>query len=50
MKNFSGHDVFGSKQKYVEAIKAADAEKLAQLIKVCSFLLQAKVYLFWQAQ
>jgi hypothetical protein len=47
MKYFSPHLPFGHKQPYVEEIKKASLEKLAHLIKVCGFLLQTKVYLFW---
>ncbi|MEM2107956.1 MAG: GNAT family N-acetyltransferase [Candidatus Bathyarchaeia archaeon] len=49
MKNFACHKVFGSKKDYVDAVKAASVERLAHLIKVCGFLLQTKVYLFWSA-
>ncbi|MEM2108146.1 MAG: GNAT family N-acetyltransferase [Candidatus Bathyarchaeia archaeon] len=47
MKNFSGHSVFGSRKDYADAVKAASPERLAHLIKICGFLLQTKVYLFW---
>jgi hypothetical protein len=39
---------FGRKDAYIEKVQKASLEKIAQLIKVCSFLLQTKVYLFWQ--
>ncbi len=48
MKYLLPHQVFGRKKEYVEAIKNADVEKLSHLIKVGGFLLQTKVYLFWQ--
>ncbi|MCW4007388.1 MAG: hypothetical protein NWF09_01670 [Candidatus Bathyarchaeota archaeon] len=49
MKHFSWNNVYGSKKDYAEAVKAASPERLAHLIKVCGFLLQTKVYLFWSA-
>ena len=39
---------FGRKTAYTEKVQKASLEKIAQLIKVCSFLLQTKVYLFWE--
>jgi len=48
MKYFFPHLVFGHKKDYVEEIKKASLERLARLIKVCGFLLQTKVYLFWR--
>jgi GNAT superfamily N-acetyltransferase len=39
--------LFGTKNNYVEGVLNADFKKLAYLIKVCSFLMQSKVYLFW---
>jgi len=48
MKYFFPHLLFGHKKDYVEEIKKASLEKLAHLIKVCGFLLQTKVYLFWK--
>jgi hypothetical protein len=48
MKYFFWQTPFGKKKTYVEEIKKASFERLARLIKVCSFLMQAKVYLFWQ--
>lgn len=47
MRYFYTHKVFGRKQAYAVAVKAASVERLARLIKVCGFLLQTKVYLFW---
>jgi hypothetical protein len=38
---------FGSKEVYAREMMEAGPERLARLIKVCSFLLQTKVYLFW---
>jgi ABC-type ATPase with predicted acetyltransferase domain len=35
------------KKEYAKAVATADLERLAHLIKVCGFLLQTKVYLFW---
>ncbi|MEM2098611.1 MAG: hypothetical protein QXU99_02535 [Candidatus Bathyarchaeia archaeon] len=48
MKVFSLHRVFGSRQDYAAAVEAVSVERLAHLIKVCGFLIQAKVYLFWR--
>jgi hypothetical protein len=41
---------FGRKDAYTEKVQKASLEKIAQLIKVCNFLLQTKVYLFWEMQ
>lgn len=48
MKYFAGHEVFVNKHVYTELIRKASLEKLAHLTKVCGFLLQTKVYLFWK--
>ena len=48
MKYFFPHLLFGHKKVYVEEIKKAGLERLAHLIKVCGFLMQTKVYLFWR--
>ena len=48
MKYFFPHQLFGKKEVYVKEIMKASLERLAHLIKVCGFLLQTKVYLFWQ--
>ena len=48
MKYFFPHLLFGHKKVYVEEIKKVSLERLAHLIKVCGFLMQTKVYLFWQ--
>jgi ABC-type lipoprotein export system ATPase subunit/GNAT superfamily N-acetyltransferase len=47
MKYFFPHQPFGKKETYVEEVRKASLEKLAHLIKVCGFLMQTKVYLFW---
>jgi len=47
MKSFSYHLPFGTKDAYVKEIMAADLNKLANLIRICGFLMQTKVYLFW---
>ncbi|MCS7113977.1 MAG: hypothetical protein RMJ15_09780 [Nitrososphaerota archaeon] len=49
MKYFFCHMPFGKKQTYVEEIYKASFERLARLIKVCGFLMQTKVYLFWKS-
>jgi len=48
MKYFFPHLLFGHKKVYVEEIKKVSLERLSHLIKVCGFLLQTKVYLFWK--
>jgi hypothetical protein len=48
MKSFSYHLPFGTKEAYVKEIIAADLGKLASLIRICGFLMQTKVYLFWK--
>jgi ABC-type transport system involved in cytochrome c biogenesis ATPase subunit/GNAT superfamily N-acetyltransferase len=48
MKIFFWHTPFGKKKAYVEEINKASLDRLARLTKVCGFLMQAKVYLFWQ--
>ena len=48
MKSFSYHLPFGTKDAYVKEIMAADLNKLANLIRICGFLMQTKVYLFWK--
>jgi len=45
LKSFSGHLPFGTKDAYVKEIMGADLEKLANLIRICGFLLQTKAYL-----
>jgi ABC-type lipoprotein export system ATPase subunit/GNAT superfamily N-acetyltransferase len=50
MKYFFPHQLFGKKEVYVKEIMKASLERLAHLIKVCGFLLQTKVYLFWKAK
>jgi hypothetical protein len=39
---------FGKKEAYTKAVRKASLEKLACLIKVCGFLMQTRVYLFWK--
>ena len=48
MKYFFSHLLFGHKKVYVEEVMKVSLERLARLIKVCGFLLQTKVYLFWK--
>ncbi len=47
MKQFSTELPFGSKKAYSQAVTVASMEKVANLIRICGFLLQTKVYLFW---
>jgi ABC-type lipoprotein export system ATPase subunit/GNAT superfamily N-acetyltransferase len=49
IKYFFCHLPFGKKQIYVEEMHKANFEKFVHLIKVCSFLMQTKVYLFWSS-
>jgi len=46
MECFS-HQLFGKREAYTKEIRKASLERLAHLIKVCGFLMQTKVYLFW---
>ena len=48
MKYFFPHQLFGKKEGYAEEIMKVSLERLVHLIKVCGFLLQTKVYLFWK--
>jgi hypothetical protein len=50
MKAFSYHLPFGAKQTYQEQMEHLNLGKLAHLIKICYFLMQTKVYLFWRAR
>jgi len=47
MKYFFPHQLFGKREAYTKEIRKASLERLAHLIKVCDFLMQTKVYLFW---
>jgi hypothetical protein len=47
MKYFFCHMPFGYKKAYASEVRKTSLKRLANLIKVCSFLLQTKVYLFW---
>jgi len=47
MKYFFCHVPFGRKEVYAKEVMKASLERFACLIKVCGFLLQSKVYLFW---
>ncbi|MGQ9642124.1 MAG: GNAT family N-acetyltransferase, partial [Candidatus Bathycorpusculaceae bacterium] len=48
MKSFFCHMPFGRKEAYIGEVEKASLERLTQLIKVCGFLMQTKVYLFWK--
>jgi hypothetical protein len=48
MKSFSCHLPFGTKDAYVKEIMAADLDKLANLIRICGFLMQTKAYMLWK--
>jgi len=47
-KSFSYHMPYGTVSVYRREIKNASLEKLGVLIRICGFLLQSKVYLFWR--
>jgi len=49
MKYFFYHMPFGKKEAYAKAVTEANQEKLTRLIKVCGFLMQTNVYLFWNS-
>ena len=48
MKSFSYHLPFGTKEAYKKEIMNASLEKLTHLVKICGFLMQTKIYLFWR--
>jgi len=48
MKYFFCHMPLGRKEAYAKAVIEASLERLTRLIKVCGFLMQTKVYLFWK--
>jgi ABC-type transport system involved in cytochrome c biogenesis ATPase subunit/GNAT superfamily N-acetyltransferase len=47
-KSFSYHLPYGHSEDYKKNIQGASLEKLAALIRICGFLIQAKIYLFWR--
>jgi ABC-type lipoprotein export system ATPase subunit/GNAT superfamily N-acetyltransferase len=47
-KVFSGVLPYGRSPEYGANIEKASLGRLTQLVKICGFLLQTKVYLFWQ--
>jgi ABC-type ATPase with predicted acetyltransferase domain len=47
MKYFFPHQLFGKREAYTKEIRKASLERLAYLIKVCGFLAQTKIYMFW---
>ena len=49
LKSFSNDLPFGTRSAYQNQMANASLEKLASLIKICGFLMQTKVYLFWKA-
>ena len=50
MKSFSYHLPFGTRDAYVREIMAADLNKLANLVRICGFLMQTKAYLLWKKE
>jgi len=49
-KFFSSGLPFGHMGDYERKVNAATLEHLAGLIKICGFLMQTKVYLFWNRE
>ena len=47
LKEFFNDVPFGRAADYKKRVKKASIQQLASLIKVCGFLLQKKVYVFW---
>jgi hypothetical protein len=47
MKQFSFSLPYGFTEEYNRRVRELDLERLAGLVKICGFLLQTKVYLFW---
>jgi hypothetical protein len=47
LKSFSQHLPYGNRSLYEKWVMRASLEKLAQLVKICGFLMQTKVYSFW---
>ncbi|MGD0495558.1 MAG: hypothetical protein ABSB28_05905 [Candidatus Bathyarchaeia archaeon] len=50
LKSFSNDLPFGTREAYQKEIGNASLKKLASLIKICGFLMQTKVYLFWKKE
>lgn len=50
LKSFSWHQPYGISSAYKELVYSANLEKVASLVKICGFLLQTKVYLFWRSE
>jgi hypothetical protein len=50
LKSFSNDLPFGTKNAYQKEIATASLEKLAGLIRICGFLMQTNVYLFWRRE
>ena len=47
-EGFSYHLPFGTRDAYIKEIMAADLDKLANLVRICGFLMQTEVLLFWK--
>jgi ABC-type ATPase with predicted acetyltransferase domain len=48
LKYFSSKVPFGRREDYEKAVEVAGLARLAGLVRICSFLLQTKLYLFWR--
>jgi len=44
----SGHKAYYTHKEFCKYVEEADAEKLAKMLRILSFLTQTKVYLFWK--
>jgi ABC-type lipoprotein export system ATPase subunit/GNAT superfamily N-acetyltransferase len=47
-KHFFPHTPFGRREEYGKKVAESSLSELTELIRICAFLLQTKVYLFWQ--
>jgi hypothetical protein len=47
-KAFVFHLPFGTQEAYVKKVQSLDLGGLASLVKICGFLMQKKIYLFWR--
>lgn len=50
LKEFFSDVPFGRAADYEKCVKKASVEQLARLVRVCGFLLQEKVYLYWRKE
>lgn len=50
LKTFVSHIPFGTREQYRRSVSSASLQQLVGLVKICGFLLQSKVYLFWDGK